>query len=283
LRLRPLSLVARTGTGDDPSSHVAMTLLSLAVLVASATLLARMSGRNRWLAGAALGLLGQAAIQFPLQTLVFLRRLEATDVAQFITGIALITMAVGRMVGDTRQRFLPRLTLLLASFPLPLAALWLTLGSASGFRGQPGIWLALPATVICLLMAWRQQVTPASNANSLTWRATLVGAATTLALALVVPRAGEALSQHLNEHRLAAGRAAVAALPPVPADAPYPKLYFHRGVNFTAEYPASYGTLASLEMLARLPGEGVNAVALVPYGGTSDRPPRVRLFASAGS
>ncbi len=283
LRLRPLVLVARAGTADGSSYGVVLTLLSLAVLAASATLLVRISRRNRWLAGLALGLVGQAAMQLPLQTLFFLRRLEATDIARLMAGIVLIVLAVGTMARQTSQRYPPRLVLLLASFPLPLAALWLILAPVGGLRGRPGVWLALPATVICLLMAWRRPETPPETAHPLTWRPTWIGVAATLAVALVLPRTGEALSQRLNEHRLAAGRAAVAAIPPVPPDTPYPRRYFHRGVNFTAEYPASYGTLASLEMLARLPAEGVNAIALVPYGGTSDQPPRVRLFASAGS
>lgn len=50
------------------------------------------------------------------------------------------------------------------------------------------------------------------------------------------------------------------------ADTPYPKIFFQRGVNFTAEGPGGYSPGASIKMLDRLVQNGVNAVALVPYG-----------------
>ena len=55
------------------------------------------------------------------------------------------------------------------------------------------------------------------------------------------------------------------------------KPFFQRGVNFTAEYPAVYSSEAARTMLAQLPGYGINAIALVPYGWTRTDPPRVRL------
>lgn len=60
------------------------------------------------------------------------------------------------------------------------------------------------------------------------------------------------------------------------AHAPYPKFFFQRGVNFTAEFPAFYGTDAATVMLERLPEHGINAIALVPYGFASLKEPRVR-------
>jgi hypothetical protein len=46
----------------------------------------------------------------------------------------------------------------------------------------------------------------------------------------------------------------------------YPKVFFQKGVNFTAEVPAGYSLPASTRILDQLPPYGVNAVALVPYG-----------------
>ena len=69
----------------------------------------------------------------------------------------------------------------------------------------------------------------------------------------------------------------MASFPKAPADLPYPKLFFQKGVNFTAEFPdvyASEGARAMLELLAQ---NGVNAIALVPYGWSSAHPPRVLL------
>ncbi len=41
---------------------------------------------------------------------------------------------------------------------------------------------------------------------------------------------------------------------------------FCRGVNFTAERGAPYGSEASIEQLRRLPAHGIDSIALVPYG-----------------
>jgi hypothetical protein len=60
------------------------------------------------------------------------------------------------------------------------------------------------------------------------------------------------------------------------ANTPYPKFFFQRGVNFTAEFPAFYGTDAAVVMLERLPAHGINAIALVPYGFASLKEPQVR-------
>jgi hypothetical protein len=56
----------------------------------------------------------------------------------------------------------------------------------------------------------------------------------------------------------------------------YPKNFFQRGVNFTAEFPAFYGSGGAAEILKRLPAFGVNSIALVPYGFASTKEPQVR-------
>ena len=61
----------------------------------------------------------------------------------------------------------------------------------------------------------------------------------------------------------------MASFPKVPADLPYPKLFFQKGVNFTAEFPDVYASEGARRMLELLPQNGVNAIALVPYGWSS--------------
>lgn len=46
----------------------------------------------------------------------------------------------------------------------------------------------------------------------------------------------------------------------------YPKIFFQKGINFTAEGPVGYSVSASGRMLDRVASYGVNAIALVPYG-----------------
>jgi hypothetical protein len=68
----------------------------------------------------------------------------------------------------------------------------------------------------------------------------------------------------------------LATLPDPAANAPYPKFFFQRGVNFTAEFPPFYGNDAAVEMLKKLPAHGINSIALVPYGFASTKEPKVR-------
>ena len=68
----------------------------------------------------------------------------------------------------------------------------------------------------------------------------------------------------------------LATLPDPAANTPYPKFFFQRGVNFTAEFPAFYGNDAAVEMLKKLPAHGINSIALVPYGFASTKEPKVR-------
>ncbi|MBL8291415.1 MAG: hypothetical protein JNN08_06240, partial [Bryobacterales bacterium] len=56
-----------------------------------------------------------------------------------------------------------------------------------------------------------------------------------------------------------------------------PRLPFQRGVNFTAEAPAFYGSDAASAMLRQLPAYGVDAIALVPYGMARPGTPEVRF------
>lgn len=61
-----------------------------------------------------------------------------------------------------------------------------------------------------------------------------------------------------------------------------PRPFFQRGVNFTAERGVRYGSPESLAMLERLPADGVNAIALVPYGFSGRERPEVRLAGARG-
>jgi Glycoside Hydrolase Family 113 len=57
----------------------------------------------------------------------------------------------------------------------------------------------------------------------------------------------------------------------------YPKLFFQKGVNFTAEYPDIYGSKGADEHLMELKRYGVNAIALVPYGFASENSVRIHF------
>ena len=59
---------------------------------------------------------------------------------------------------------------------------------------------------------------------------------------------------------------------------PHPrKVFFQKGVNFTAEGPVGYRPEAATPMLDRLRSDGVNSIALVPYGFCSKTEPLIRF------
>jgi hypothetical protein len=55
---------------------------------------------------------------------------------------------------------------------------------------------------------------------------------------------------------------------------------FHRGVNFTAEWPDVYASGRARQILESLPSFGVNAIAFVPYGFTRPGEPGIRYSGS---
>jgi hypothetical protein len=57
---------------------------------------------------------------------------------------------------------------------------------------------------------------------------------------------------------------------------------FFRGVNFTAERGAPYGSAASIAQLKRLPEYGINSIALVPYAMMRPGETSLRWFGSGG-
>jgi hypothetical protein len=55
----------------------------------------------------------------------------------------------------------------------------------------------------------------------------------------------------------------------------YPKVFFQKGVNFTAESRVGYDPQSALPMLEQLQRYGVTAIALVPYGFTPGTEPAI--------
>ena len=58
---------------------------------------------------------------------------------------------------------------------------------------------------------------------------------------------------------------------------PYPKIFFQKGVNFTAEHPDIYGSKRADAQLRKLKSYGVDAIALVPYGFASENSVSIRF------
>jgi hypothetical protein len=66
------------------------------------------------------------------------------------------------------------------------------------------------------------------------------------------------------------------------ASLPFPKIFFQRGVNFTAENPADYRPQHAVAVLDALKKYGVDSIALVPYGFNPDKSSPVVRFRESG-
>jgi len=100
---------------------------------------------------------------------------------------------------------------------------------------------------------------------------------TTLAFFVAASWGGQAITGAFDSARRGTNQAAIGSFPKPRADLNYPRLFFQKGVNFTAEFPDVYASEGARQMLESLPQFGVNAIALVPYGWSSAHPPRVVL------
>jgi hypothetical protein len=105
------------------------------------------------------------------------------------------------------------------------------------------------------------------------WKPVQLGIASSLLLAGVVLGGNLAFEWA----KRAIERAPLATNLKIASEHPYPKLFFQKGVNFTAEWPDAYSSETARGMLEALSEHGINAVALVPYGFTPRNSPVVRF------
>ncbi|HET9176773.1 MAG TPA: hypothetical protein VFQ24_00265 [Terriglobia bacterium] len=107
---------------------------------------------------------------------------------------------------------------------------------------------------------------------------TLISDLAVLLLVISITWGGPRVDRALERHRKQADQAEVSTLPPIPVDAPYAKVFFQKGVSLSAEFPNPYASQGARNMLRTLHADGVDAVALVPYGGMQLGSPEVRGF-----
>jgi len=99
--------------------------------------------------------------------------------------------------------------------------------------------------------------------------------AITIAFFAAVSWGDQSVKGTFGRARGATNQAAISSFPNPRTDHHYPRNFFQKGVNFTAEFPDVYASQGARRMLELLPQFGVNAIALVPYGWSSTHPPRV--------
>jgi len=255
--------------------------LSEVVIIAStiAILLALFGRAHRLQAGLTLALLGQVGMATwlwrPFERLAMPP--QSIVVSAFFFG--LMSLGLRWVLNAHRNpRYWMRIVSLHADFVLPLALV----GMAGIVLRHP--WLArqflrllIPAVMASLLVSFLPPSQAVRDPQGIGWWSVAVGLATTIAFLAAVSWGGQSVAGAFERARIAANQAAIASFPKARTELPYPKLFFQKGVNFTAEFPDVYASEGARRMLELLPRFGVNAIALVPYGWSSVHPPRVLL------
>jgi hypothetical protein len=225
------------------------------IVLAAGLLAARLL--NRRLAGLFIASLGAAAMAQPLMGLFLIRRaVPSRSVAVAAFAALVLVFGLRWMLAACPHGWGVRLAAAAALFTLPVALFH----SQAGFGPpQSAAMYAIPPLAASLVAAFtrlRIDVRPAHVSHL----------AAGVAASLLLAGGLHANNAARERERANALRATLAAIPMTPARAAYPKLFFQRGVNFTAEGRAGYEPEYAARMLDRLRTFGVNAVALVPYG-----------------
>ena len=242
--------------------------------------------RHAFLAGLAAAMLGEAAFEGRWLRMAFGGSVSGLVFIASLCFLAVLALGLRWMLAAFPARtFWVRGATLLASFVLPLTLLC-TVQAFVGIRWFPAHWLALgllPVLIATLLASSRPLPAGYLRRSRPSWRLVVTGLLVTTWLAPTLYWGAPVLNRAFERRRQAANQAAVAGLPAIPTDAPYPKVFFQKGVNLTAEFPAPYDSAPAREMLGALPAYGVNAVALVPYGFAVRGEPHIRLNTGPGS
>jgi Glycoside Hydrolase Family 113 len=177
-------------------------------------------------------------------------------------------------------RYWVRVASLLAAFDLPLALL-LGAAAVSQSRAFGPVWwgavFLVPGFAGALLVSL-QKPRQEPDVLPVRWRAIVNGAVVTLLLGASVAKAGPFITNGFEHLSLADNRAALAELANVPASAPYPKVFFQKGVSLSAEWPTPYGSEGARDTLLRLKTYGVDAIALAPYAAMREGSPALHSF-----
>jgi len=286
-RIFPIGVVAWSASPNGPAraihSHALHPeLFSLAVpilfLFVAMDILALTGGNTHPVGGLFVATLANVPLAGVVADL-FLRRVTSvrTGVTFAVLFSALCIALHWMLTGWVLSGYWKRVGSLFTGFVLLPALPWLGLRLFSGFRFWDAYPLLLmaPAAVAAALVSLRKP--PDIRPPQVGWKPVAWGAAISLLLVVAVERGGRAVSHQWMQKRSAENRAAMALIPETPPNLPYPKVFFQKGVNFTAEFPNRYDSEGARRTLRLLPAYGVNAIALVPYGWSSQKPPRVHI------
>lgn len=261
LRCGPLNVWA--GGDPAPGHGLQAAAIGAAALVSGLAL-----RKHRLLAGLFLACLGHEALIQPL--FGWFRPAPLPAWAKVAAGpyFCLLLLGLAWMLsGVAASTYWSRLAVLLGGYLVPLALVLGLMGARSDFRFL-SLYLG-PSLAASLLVSAPMRV--GLHLSSPRWRLAAAGVAASLALAGSTSAADRTM-RNAREKQVAAFSA---ALPRPDPALPYPKQFFQKGVNLTAEGPRGYDPRFSAKMLDELRRRGVDSVALVPYGFFSKEQPRV--------
>jgi Glycoside Hydrolase Family 113 len=287
LRLNAFGVMARSGPshlGAQPyrsafvSASSPWNLVLLLALIAA--VLAVAGWRNHLLSGLAIAMLADVALVLPLGRFGESRKAGAPFILASLFFFALLCFGLRWMLSDWRQKgYWLRAWSLYAGFVLLPLPVWIVFHLFQRFHyGPPVSMLSVPPAAAALLVSFQAPNESSADPHAGSWRQPLSGLVATGLLAIGITWGGPALTHAFEQHQLDANRAAIASLPPIPENAPYPKVFFQKGVSFSAEFPDPYASAGARRMLRSIQKDGVNAVALIPYGGMQLGSPEVHGF-----
>ena len=253
-------------------------LVPLAVAVAFALVCAGFT--RRILSGIFIAVLADVALVLPFARFRGPGYVSATVILSSVLFFALLCHGLYWMSAAwAGSGYWGRLAGLWVSAALVPLLLWFLFHLFQAIRFGNFLWmLAPPAALAAVLASLRAPRTSASDPTPVNARAIIAGFAVTVLMATGVTWGGPMMVHAFQQHREQVNQAEVAKLPPIPVNAPYPRIFFQKGVSFSAEFPNPYASADARQMLRTLHAEGVNAVALVPYGGMRLGSPEVRGF-----
>ncbi len=255
-------------------------IVDILLVLAATTLLARFGKRVRVLSGLAIAVLADLAFANGWRRVFEFNRLSSDAIVGSVIFFAVMCFGLRRLSsGVSEAKFLGRFAQLLLGFAFLPVLPWVWFGwSRANVFWLYVLILIGPATLAAGVAA----VLPAGPAREplrATWRLPALGAAM-LALLIAGVNFGQAQSARV---RAEATRQAMATYPELPPNAPYEKMFFQKGVSVSAEGWGGYESESGRRMLEALHRDGVNAVALVPYGFEPSGRAEVRLNTGAGS
>lgn len=260
--------------GSTPSSWI---LLPVAAFIAVA--LVRASLTQRVLGGLAVAVLADFAFVMPFERFRGPFHASTALIFSSIFFFGPLCLGLRWMSAAWTGGYASRLAGLVSTVALMPVLLWFLFRIVQPSRLGSFLWmLAPPAAVAAALASLRPAENQTAESQPIKLQAIFAGIAATLLLAAGVTWGGPMVAHAFQQHRERANQAAVAKFPRIQADAPYPKVFFQKGVSFSAEFPNPYASPGARQMLRALRDDGVNAVALVPYGGMQLGSPEIQGF-----